>query len=408
MVPGARRRSRLPGSPVPVLDEAPEPGRTALAPLLRFYLAGARLPARRSLRQDRAVLPAPRSWSEVTATWMTKAMAARCPGVVIDNVEIEDLADGTNRRATLRLSYAKGTGPTSVFVKAQGRMLHRLALVALGAFATEARLADSGLDLPLHHPLPYASAINWSRLAALVVMEDITKSGGRPNQATTPLDVAEVREGLGGLARLHAAYWDRELPSALSFLRPWRLGRVWAPVSGASLLRGIARLARLGQGMLIPARLDLRHLEAQFRRSAVLAASGPQTVLHGDPHPGNTYSLPGKRTGFYDWQLARQGNWSHDVGYFLVSSLDTPTRRIHERALLAAYLDALRSAGVVAPAAGEAWARYRATPAFGLGTWLHTLSAGSFQPDDVCLVTLARFAAAYEDLETHRSLVAAH
>ena len=62
--------------------------------------------------------------------------------------------------------------------------------------------------------------------------------------------------------------------------------------------------------------------------------------------------------------------------------------------------------GSTHPGYQEAWARYRATPAFGLGSWLHTLSVGSFQAVDVCLATLRRFAAAYEDLETHRSLVA--
>jgi aminoglycoside phosphotransferase (APT) family kinase protein len=37
------------------------------------------------------------------------------------------------------------------------------------------------------------------------------------------------------------------------------------------------------------------------------AGRGPQTLLHGDPHPGDTYGLPDGTTGFYDWQLARLG-----------------------------------------------------------------------------------------------------
>ncbi|MHB1999953.1 MAG: phosphotransferase, partial [Solirubrobacteraceae bacterium] len=134
-----------------------------------------------------------------------------------------------------------------------------------------------------------------------------------------------------------------------------------------------------------------------------LAATGPQTLLHGDPHPGNTYALAGGRTGFYDWQLIRTGNWSHDVGYFLVSSLDVASRREHERELLGGYLAALRGYGVAAPDAAGAWERYRASPAYGLGAWLHTFSAGSFQPESVCVATLERFAAAYDDLETARA-----
>lgn len=129
-------------------------------------------------------------------------------------------------------------------------------------------------------------------------------------------------------------------------------------------------------------------------------------MLHGDPHPGNTYATATGGTGFYDWQLARIGHWSHDVGYFLVGSLDVCARRAHEHELLDSYLEALCRHGVPAGQAAGAWEHYRATPAFGLATWLHTLSFGTFQPVDVCLATIARFATAYEDLETSRSTVA--
>jgi len=355
--------------------------------------------------QDRSVLAVPRSMSEVTPSWLTLAIAGRCPGAVVDAVDAGAVTDGTNRRATLSVSYAEGSGPASVFVKMQGRPRHRVALLALGALATEARLADSGVVLPLEHPMPYAAGVDWRRLATIAVMDDVTCRGGRPNEALRPLNLDEVRSGLEGLAQLHAAFWDRPLPPQLRFLHPWRLGRTWAPISRASLSRGLHRLEDAGHLALIPVGVDARNLERQFRRSATLASIGPQAILHGDPHPGNTYAMAENRTGFYDWQLARTGNWSHDVGYFLVSSLDIADRRAHDEELLIGYLDALRRAGVDAPGADQAWTRYRATPAFGLGTWLHTLSAGSFQPVDVCLTTLQRFTAAYVDLETHRSLV---
>jgi hypothetical protein len=343
---------------------------------------------------------------------MTGAMSRRCPGVSVAGVSVEDAVDGTNRRARVRLSYGRGSppeAPGSVFVKREGRLVHRLALVALRALTTEARLALSGADLPVEHPAAYYAAIDLRRLAAIVVMDDVVSLGARPNLATTPLAVGEVRDGLEGLASLHAAFWDRPLPASLGFLRHWRLGRSWAAVSAASLARGLRRLREAAPSAVLPPGLTALHLERQFRRSAALAASGPQTLLHGDPHPGNTYALAGGRTGFYDWQLARIGNWSHDVGYFMVSSLSTGDRRDHERELLGHYLESLGRSGVdpaALPATGAAWQRYRATPAFGLGTWLHTISAGSFQPVDVCVSTIGRFAAAYEDLDTGSSPVA--
>lgn len=350
------------------------------------------------------MLPVPRSLAELTPAWATAAVGGRCPGAVVEAVVVDGVAEGTNRRGTIRLAYEAGSGPASLFVKTHGRLVHRLALVALGALAAEARLAASGVELPLDHPVPYAAGVDRGRLATVVVTEDVTAGGGRPNEATRPLGVDEVAAGLAGLAGLHARFWDRPLPASLAFLGPWRLGARWAGVSGANLARGLRRLEAADPSLRLPGRLGAAALERQFRHSALLASSGPQTVLHGDPHPGNTYALPGGRTGFYDWQLVRTGHWSHDVGYFLAGSCSVEDRRAHESELLAGYLEALHRAGAPAPGFEQAWARYRATPAFGLATWLHTLAAGSFQPDEVCLATLARFAAAYEDLDTDRSL----
>jgi hypothetical protein len=349
------------------------------------------------------VLPVPRSWSEIDAAWVTAALAERCPGAVVSSVDAGSVEDGTNRRASLSLQYSVSAGPPAVFVKTQGRWLHRLALVALRALPTEAYLAASGWQLPLESPIFYGGGFDRSRLATIVVMEDVTTRGCRPNDATRPLTVAEVSDGLENLARLHASSWDRPLRPDLSFLRPWRLGAVWAPVSAASLARGLRRLATLAPNVARP--VGARRLEEQFRASARLAATGPQTVLHGDPHPGNTYAVPGDRTGFYDWQLVRTGHWSHDIGYFLAGSMSVEDRRRHDKDLLEVYLDALGRAGVTPPTLSEAWSRYRASPAFGLATWLHTLAAGSFQQTDVCVATIERFATAYADLETHNSLI---
>ena len=346
------------------------------------------------------MLAVPRSWPTLEPQWMTAALARHCPGAVVSEVRPGPLVDGTNRRRPLELTYARGSGPRHVFVKGPGRPLNRLALAALGALASEARLAEAGWRLPLEHPTLYAGAVDHRRLAALVVMEDVTRRGGRPNDARRPLSAEAVASGLSGLAALHGAGLAR--PEALGFLRPWRLGGRWAALSLGSLFRGAARLERLGGGPLPPG-VSPRLLEVQFRESAARAATGPQTVLHGDPHPGNTYALGAERTGFYDWQLVRLGSWWHDVGYFLVGSLSVDDRRAHEQALLRHYLGELAARGAPAPLFAHAWESYRATPAFGLATWLHTLAFGTFQPVALCLATLERFAAAYDDLDTARS-----
>jgi hypothetical protein len=350
------------------------------------------------------MLPVPRRLSDLDPTWMSAALSGRCPGVVVGDVRIGPVEHGTNSRARVALSLARGEGPSSVFVKGPGRPSNRMALLVLGALRTEAVLADHNAGFPLAHPLFYAGGVDWRRAASVVVTEDVVSAGGQPHDPRTSLTVESVRSGLEGLAALHAAYWERAVPASLGHLRVWSLGPAWGAVSLASLARGLRRAADLGgERLRLPKGVGAVALGHQFRRSAAIAASGPRSVLHGDPHPGNTYATSGGRTGFFDWQLARLGHWSHDVGYFLAGSLDVEDRRRHERDLLHGYLDRLARAGARVRSVDEAWDRYRGTPAFGLATWLHTLSFGTFQRADVCMATIRRFAAAYEDLGTARA-----
>jgi hypothetical protein len=331
---------------------------------------------------------------------MNGALGRRFPNSVVDRVEVVRIDGHTNVRAWIAIHYAAGSGPAGVFVKMDRATLHPLLLFSLGGLTTEARLARAELSLPLEHAELYAGATAASRLRAVVVMEDITTRSGRPNDARTPLGVEAVRSGLQGLARLHAAFWDRRPPPTIGLLHPWRLRVYWAPFLRANLAGALHRLRKKGLDQLIPPGVGPRLLESQFRGAARLALTGPQTLLHGDPHPGNTYTLPGPVIGFYDWQLSRTGNWSHDFGYFLVSSLDVAARRAHERDLLRLYLDALDTAGVTPPDFETAFGLYRATPAFGLASWLHVYLFGGLHPVSTCLAAVERFAVAYEDLGT--------
>ena len=338
------------------------------------------------VRDDRAVVPGvPRCWAELTPAWLTEAI-----GRPVIDVRLEQVADGTNARARVVARVAGREEPAALFVKREGRMLNRLALTALGAREAEADLARFAVPLPIEHPAFSAGAVDRRRLAAIVVMEDVTARGARPNSSLQPLTVDEVAAGLRQLARLHGAYWERPVPA---FVRPWRVGPQWAAVAWAGLLLARHRLDELGQ----PLDLGLAGIERGFRAWARRGRSGPQTLLHGDPHPGNTYRLA-DTIGFYDWQLVRRGAWVHDVGYFIVSSLDVADRRAHEHDLLAGYLAALAGAGGERPQ--DAWEQYRESPVYGLGAWLQTIAAGTFQPLDTCLVTIDRFATAYRDLRS--------
>ena len=127
--------------------------------------------------------------------------------------------------------------------------------------------------------------------------------------------------------------------------------------------------------------------------------------MHGDPHIGNTYVLPDDDVGFLDWQMARRGNWSLDLGYFLQGALTIEDRRRGERELLDEYRGALRLPADEMPTADEIWLRYRASVAHGLAIWMATLSGGdAWQRADICLAFAQRYSAAFIDLETRAAL----
>ena len=67
----------------------------------------------------------------------------------------------------------------------------------------------------------------------------------------------------------------------------------------------------------------------------------PHTLLHGDPHVGNTYVLPDGRVGFLDWQVLHRGHHALDLGYFLQGALTPRTDATNEAALVGTYHDAL-------------------------------------------------------------------
>jgi len=163
----------------------------------------------------------PRGWGKVTPAFMTEALAARYPGVVVSAVQLASVDNGTTSRTSAEITYSAGRGPARVFVKAQGRLDHRLVLAAVRGLLPEAKMFLSNEPLPVEMPEVYGVGVDARRADTIVVIEDVTARGAAPNIATSPLSVDQVGDGLDGLARLHARFWDRPLPASLRF-RPRR------------------------------------------------------------------------------------------------------------------------------------------------------------------------------------------
>jgi hypothetical protein len=340
------------------------------------------------------VLAIPATWDDVTAAWMAAAL-----GADVTTVELLMGDDGTNRRARFGVTYASGStaGPDVVFAKAEG--IHREVHARNGNLFNEADLFASGVVLPLDHPQPYRVIIDRPGLDYLILMEDVTRRGGDPRDSTRPMTVAQVEAGVRSLACLHREYWNLtpESHDALGWLQ------TWAPTEGWQVgLRSRTPLGIERAGDTLPPEvvaLGGHGVVDEWVRFVATLTQGPMTLLHADAHIGNTYVLPDDTVGFLDWQVCRRGNWSQDVGTFLIGSLTIDDRRTSERALIDAYVDEL---GLVEK--DEAWLRYRASAAYGLAIWLSTLGTDGYQRRDVSLALAERYAAAYADLETAEAL----
>ena len=345
----------------------------------------------------------PARWEDVTAAWMTQAIARRCPGATVAGVRLVTRDDGTNRRARFAVDYAAGSGPASVFVKAHTPH-HRWVHLRNGNLFNEARLFASGAQLPVDHPFVYEAVADYLHLDFLLVMEDLARRGADPRDATRPLSVEQVANGLRGLARLHSRYWGftARTDPALRWVKTWAPTRGWQVGLRKRVPVGLAR----GAGQL-PAAVTACSADANVDIWARYVASlrkGTMTLLHGDAHIGNTYVLPDGSVGFLDWHVVRRGHWSQDVGYFLVGALTREDRRRNEAALIEEYRTALELPESRRPSAQEAWLHYRATPAYGLAIWLSTLGSDGYQSRDVSLALARRYSSAFVELETLSAL----
>jgi Ser/Thr protein kinase RdoA (MazF antagonist) len=251
------------------------------------------------------------------------------------------------------------------------------------------------VPLPLDHPNVYFTLIDEPRLDFVMVMEDIVARGCDPRDATRPMTVEQVANGVRSLAHLHRAFWGDRLARypQLSWVEPFVAWRGMAAGIDIGLERAGDRVPPEVQ------RLTGKHIMRDIWVPFVATlATGGQTLLHGDAHIGNTYVLPDDGVGFLDWQVVRRGNPAVDLGYFLQGACTVADRRSAERELVEEYRLALELGTDEQPSSEDVWLRYRASTAHGLALWLVT-AASDWQRLEVSLALSERYAAAFVDLD---------
>lgn len=343
-------------------------------------------------------VPLPLSIGGITAEWLTTVLGVRHPGVEVTSATIGPVLGGSATKVRVMLDY-NGAGhaarlPPTMMVK--GGFDEQMRARVSHAYAGETSFfQDLAGDLDINLPGCHFAGTNAATGQSILLLEDLLTRNVTFGRATRPVSVDTAAATLDLLARLHARFWESPQLQQLEWLPRSTSGEQLMDL----MLSPAHWEASLGRpwGRAVPAPLrDLETVKRVCRRVWDLDRRATQTLLHGDTHLGNMFFERDGSPGYLDWQTAMSGNWAHDVTYFMVGSMETADRRVHERDLLRHYLERLAEHGGVAPDMSSAWPAYRRHVLHGF-LWL--LCPVDMQPEDVIAASSERGSVAAADLD---------
>jgi hypothetical protein len=346
---------------------------------------------------------------EITPAWLTAALAAACPGVVVEAAQVTDVILGTSTKIRVALqcnAAGREQGIPETLIVKGGFEAHSPQL----AFMYEAEMRfyrDLLPRLPMNAPRCWYAASDPQSHQSIVVMEDLVPRGVRFCRVQQPHTYAEAEAFLEAMARWHAAWWDHAALTDGGELG-W-VGRTFDEFGWVYANRYLHPQVwehwmqqPRGQAVAAPLR-DRDRMEAALRALDASRAAATPTLVHGDTHPGNLYLEPGGKPGFLDAQM-RRSPWVQDVAYHLAASLDLLDRPRWEEPLLAHYLECLVREGVRKPPGFvQAWDAYRNELVYGLFIFL--INETGFQTEATNTAYAARFGAAVAQHGSVRRLI---
>ncbi len=296
-------------------------------------------------------LPIPQTTAEFTPAWLDAAlMEAGVAAPPVRALAFERLPSITSDVARVRIEYAAemhGAPSSLIWKRSAGDRDRRLAFGA--SYAQEVMFyRELAPELPIRLPGCLCADVDPVSGAHVLLLEDLVD--WRATSAGSAVTRDEAQRFVRAVAGLHATRWgEAPAPRATDLAR-------WAAFNRGQLASGMEYLdAFLDE--------ETRPLVARFdaRVDEVLAGlfAAPQTLTHGDAHPGNALFEPrrGGDVALVDWQGWGSGIGCSEVARFLVLGLAPADRRAAERELVDEYVAAL-SAGGVTYAPEDAWRHY--------------------------------------------------
>jgi thiamine kinase-like enzyme len=389
--------------------------RVALTSQVAYHVVRERITNPRPLSL-REVPPTP---EHLTDEWLTRALCRGVPGAKVVNHELGPRNDGTSSRRTLWVEFddaGREAGLSEwLFTKSGPGFMMRLVSAAVGLGAIESAFyAQLRPEVVIEAPITHYSAYDPVTKRQLLIIDDVSRTRGAhfDNILTRQVGREQAEQVIDTLAALHAQFWNTELDKRFGHWLfdsyDW-MARLNTTINApARILVGFQRAREA-----IPARLYRRRKDvpAALMRSLKINIAGPQTLLHGDVHPGNWYLTADNRMGLYDWQCVVRGGWARDIAYALSTHLSIENRRAWERDLLARYCDRLAEAGCQVPSAEESFLAYRQQLLHAMFMWLVTIGRYALQPEmqprDVTLETVRRTCQAADDLDSLQAITGA-
>lgn len=393
------------------------PGLRDTAQILRRGLQVGGHIARERLLDHRPVDAAevPASADAITPQWLTAVLCKDHPDARVLSVQPADGSAGTSSRRRIRVAYnAAGIEaglPDLLYSKSTPQWTQRMVLGLANVIQGEAGFfMQLRPRLQIEAPWGYHASCDAASWRSLTLMEDIVATKGVSFcSPATDITRARMEDLLANMAAWHGAMWnspafDKELSWLMTPAQFRTRTSALIALQKRSLI-GAQRAEQVIPKSLFPRQQDLW---IAYGRSFDLLSQGPQTLLHGDSHVGNTYITREGRMGYGDWQIIQRGGWAYDYAYVLTTSLTVEDRRAWERELLAFYLDRLHAAGAPRLDFDAAWLSYRQSTMYPYFAWVFTIGAGALQPamqpDSISLPIIERTSNAIQDLESIKAL----
>jgi hypothetical protein len=338
----------------------------------------------------------PRTISDLDAQSLSAIIGRRVTSVSVIGGDA-----GTSSRA--RLALTGGDVPASVFIKMPAETVATRLMGELGRLGQTEVLFYRELSPQLTGvPTAYGSAFDPLTGRFVLVLEDLAVDSCEFPDTLHPLDKSQAGMIVELLARLHATFWERLPPKGSNGPLGWVYS---ASDDDTSLLTGPllnTSVRRLAERTSIPVD-DGRFIIDNYRTVAKVIDRHPNTVMHGDAHPGNVYFRNGE-AGLLDWQAVRRGHPGRELSYTLITSMTTADRQACERDLLTVYRQALAAAGGPELDPDELWLRYRQGSLYAYVASVITAGMGGMQDERIALEGVQRAVAALADLETVAAL----